>query len=322
MAKEFENADFGEPDLGAPPHSRVFTPQSGTAIPGWTVTQEGVELHALRPGECCPGTTQALRLKGGAADAPGAVCQTLDTVPGTRLTLTWMDSPDFSPDEHTGYAEELRYRVTASPVGGPGRPVSQTYEPVSGRVPNWTPQILEYTATAPRTRVELAAETQGSLGAYIADMSAGSPGGSITLSQPDPNPAAAAPGQEVRINIEITASPRDSQVSTGVIEQTFTAPTGFEFVAGSASFGYYYAQPHHTGNLDAKLGPDRRTLTVSAGITLNTVLSGAQQNVDAITYTLGIRALPTATPGSLVHGTATVGAQQIPITAEVLALNS
>ncbi|MEV6670410.1 NHL repeat-containing protein [Streptomyces sp. NPDC051162] len=102
----------------------------------------------------------------------------------------------------------------------------------------------------------------------------------------------AAPGQSTTFNLEIHSL--DNQpVNPGTIEQRFTAPTGFAYT-GAASFGYYLAKPRVTGNLDTRLEDDGRTLVVSSSPHLNT---GATDPLSLI-YTIGIRALPDAKPGS------------------------
>ncbi|MBJ3810521.1 hypothetical protein JGB26_26005 [Streptomyces flavofungini] len=124
----------------------------------------------------------------------------------------------------------------------------------------------------------------------------------------------AAPNQNTTFNLEIR-SLGNQPVNPGTIEQRFTAPTGFVFTGG-ASYGYYFAQPYVTGNLDARLEDGGRTLVVSSNPHLNT---GATDRT-ALIYTLGIRALPDARPGTQSDdGQAAIGRlTPVPLTARVL----
>ncbi|KOT87622.1 leucine-rich repeat-containing protein [Streptomyces sp. NRRL F-5755] len=101
----------------------------------------------------------------------------------------------------------------------------------------------------------------------------------------------AAPGEETRFNLEIR-SINDQPVNPGTIEQHFIAPTGFAFT-GTASYGYHHVQPAVTGNLETRLEADGKILVVTSDPHLNT---GATDRI-ALTYTIGIRALPDAQPG-------------------------
>ncbi|GHC84167.1 NHL repeat-containing protein [Streptomyces flavofungini] len=103
---------------------------------------------------------------------------------------------------------------------------------------------------------------------------------------------AAAPGQSTTFNLEIR-SLGNQPVNPGTIEQHFTAPTGFAFTGG-ASYGYYFAQPYVTGNLDTRLEDGGKTLVIRSNPHLNT----GTTDRTALIYTLGIRALPDARPGT------------------------
>ncbi|WP_125532024.1 NHL repeat-containing protein [Streptomyces sp. WAC 06725] len=102
----------------------------------------------------------------------------------------------------------------------------------------------------------------------------------------------AAPGQTATFNLEIRSL--DSRpVNPGTIEQRVTAPTGFAFTGG-ASYGYYYVQPAVTGNLDTRLEDGGRTLIISSNPHVNT----GTTDKTALIYTIGIRALADAKPGT------------------------
>ncbi|CAM5676714.1 Leucine-rich repeat-containing protein OS=Streptomyces rimosus subsp. rimosus (strain ATCC / DSM 40260 / JCM 4667 / NRRL 2234) OX=1265868 GN=SRIM_005900 PE=4 SV=1 [Streptomyces rimosus subsp. rimosus] len=102
----------------------------------------------------------------------------------------------------------------------------------------------------------------------------------------------AAPGQAATFNLEIRSL--DSRpVNPGTIEQRVTAPTGFAFTGG-ASYGYYYVQPAVTGNLDTRLEDGGRTLIISSNPHVNT----GTTDKTALIYTIGIRALADAKPGT------------------------
>ncbi len=102
----------------------------------------------------------------------------------------------------------------------------------------------------------------------------------------------AAPGRSTTFNLEIR-SLDDQPVNPGTIEQRFTAPTGFAFTGG-ASYGYYYVQPAVTGNLDTRLEDGGRTLIISSNPHVNT----GSTDKTALIYTIGIRALADAEPGT------------------------
>ncbi|WP_050502003.1 hypothetical protein, partial [Streptomyces monomycini] len=124
----------------------------------------------------------------------------------------------------------------------------------------------------------------------------------------------ATPGQHTTFNLELR-SLGSQPVNPGTIEQRLTAPTGFAFT-GSASYGYYFVTPYVTGNLDARLEDSDRTLVISSNPHLNT----GTTDKTALIYTIGIRALPNATPGARHDdGQAVIGRlAPIPLSAQVL----
>ncbi|GCD92883.1 hypothetical protein [Embleya hyalina] len=174
MTVGFDNASFDRPDLGPPPRAETYTRDRSPGIPGWTVSRDGVELHALEPGHRCPGTTQALRLKSGGnppaseIDLPGAVHQTIDTVPRRAIVIAWMDAPDFVEDDHTGAPEQQWYSVTIGPTDGSTDSLRRDYHPSGAGPRDWVSRTFEYTPTTTRTKVEFAADRVGYLGAFIA----------------------------------------------------------------------------------------------------------------------------------------------------------
>ncbi|WP_244308496.1 hypothetical protein [Streptomyces monomycini] len=123
----------------------------------------------------------------------------------------------------------------------------------------------------------------------------------------------AAPGQSTTFNLEIR-SLNDQPVNPGTIEQRFTAPTGFAFTGG-ASYGYYYVQPAVTGNLDTTLEDNGRTLIISSNPHVNT----GTTDKTALIYTIGIRALADAEPGTQSDdGSAAIGRlTPVPLSARV-----
>ncbi|MEU7204218.1 hypothetical protein, partial [Streptomyces sp. NPDC045470] len=123
----------------------------------------------------------------------------------------------------------------------------------------------------------------------------------------------AAPGQSTTFNLEIR-SLNDQPVNPGTIEQRFTAPTGFTFTGG-ASYGYYYVQPAVTGNLDTRLEDNGRTLIISSNPHVNT----GTTDRTALLYTIGIRALADAEPGTRSDdGSAAIGRlTPVPLSARV-----
>ncbi|MFH8594925.1 NHL repeat-containing protein [Streptomyces rimosus] len=124
----------------------------------------------------------------------------------------------------------------------------------------------------------------------------------------------AKPGDSVSFNVEIR-SLNNQPVNPGTLAQRCTAPTGFAFTGG-ASYGYYYVQPAVTGNLQTQLEDGGRTLVITSNPHLNT---GATDRT-ALIYTIGIRALPDAAPGSRpADGSAAIGRlAPVPLSAHVL----
>ncbi|MFF3270955.1 NHL repeat-containing protein [Streptomyces chrestomyceticus] len=124
----------------------------------------------------------------------------------------------------------------------------------------------------------------------------------------------AAPGQSTTFNLEIR-SLNDQPVNPGTIEQRFTAPTGFAFTGG-ASYGYYYVHPAVTGNLDTRLEDGGRTLIISSNPHVNT----GSTDKTALIYTIGIRALADAEPGTESDdGSAAIGRlTPVPLSALVI----
>ncbi|MFE7121934.1 NHL repeat-containing protein, partial [Streptomyces sp. NPDC057654] len=122
-----------------------------------------------------------------------------------------------------------------------------------------------------------------------------------------------APGEDTTFNLEIRAI-NDQPVNPGTVEQHFVAPSGFAFT-GTAAYGYYYAQPAVTGSLETRLENDGKTLVVTSNPHLNT---GATDRISLI-YTIGIRALPEAQPGTQSgDGRAVIGRRApVPLTARV-----
>ncbi|WP_331743400.1 hypothetical protein [Kitasatospora sp. NBC_01300] len=122
----------------------------------------------------------------------------------------------------------------------------------------------------------------------------------------------AFPDQPTVFNLEIH-SLSNQPVNPGTIEQRFTAPTGFAFT-GTASYGYHYVRPAAAGTLDTHLEDDGRTLVALFNPHVNT--GSTDRNV--LIYTIGIRALPDAQPGTYDDGTIAVGGLLVlPLTATV-----
>ncbi|QEV22094.1 hypothetical protein CP975_04510 [Streptomyces alboniger] len=120
------------------------------------------------------------------------------------------------------------------------------------------------------------------------------------------------PGGSTTFNIEIRSL--DNQpVNPGTFPQRFTAPTGFAFDPG-ASYGYYYVKPAVTGNLSTRVEDGGKTLVVESNPHLNT----GTTDTTALLYTLSLRALPDAGPGTYDDGRISVGRlAPTPITARV-----
>ncbi|MFI6473027.1 NHL repeat-containing protein [Streptomyces sp. NPDC050516] len=123
----------------------------------------------------------------------------------------------------------------------------------------------------------------------------------------------AAPGATASFNVEIR-SLNDVPVAPGTLVQRFTAPTGFAFTGG-ASYGYYYVKPAVTGNLTTRIEDGGKTLVVESDPHVNT----GSTDATALLYTLSVRALPDATPGSYEDGKAVIGRlAPVPLSGHIL----
>jgi hypothetical protein len=124
----------------------------------------------------------------------------------------------------------------------------------------------------------------------------------------------AAPGQTANLNVEIR-SLDDQPVDPGIVEQRFTAPTGFEFTGGASYGYYYYVKPPVTGNLDTRLEDGGKTLVVISNPHVNT----GSTDRTALLYTIKVRPLANAQRGTYSDGRATIGGlAPVPLSARVV----
>lgn len=100
-----------------------------------------------------------------------------------------------------------------------------------------------------------------------------------------------AAGRTTDLEVEIR-SLGDRPVNPGPLDLHFTAPTGFVFT-GTAAYRYPEVGPKASGDLQGRLEDEGRTLVVTSTPHLN----NGTTDQGALTYRLGIRALPDAAPG-------------------------
>ncbi|MEV0118779.1 hypothetical protein AB0H77_36945 [Streptomyces sp. NPDC050844] len=100
-----------------------------------------------------------------------------------------------------------------------------------------------------------------------------------------------AAGRTADLEVEIR-SLGDRPVNPGPLDLHFTAPTGFVFT-GTAAYRYPEVGPKASGDLQGRIEDEGRTLVVTSTPHLN----NGTTDQGALTYRLGIRALPDAAPG-------------------------
>ncbi|MDF3140942.1 MULTISPECIES: NHL repeat-containing protein [unclassified Streptomyces] len=151
---------------------------------------------------------------------------------------------------------------------------------------------------------ELAVDSAGNL--YVCDRAshnvrkvAGSKERNLTIRQG--SVPLAKPGERVKFNLEIT-SPAAQAIDPGIITQMFTAPTGFVF-EGKPSYGYYGSRPPVTGNLTHRIESDGKVLVVTGNPHVNT----SATDKSPLVYTIPVRAMKDASPGTYPDGQAVIG---------------
>ncbi|WP_438297165.1 NHL repeat-containing protein [Streptomyces sp. HUAS TT7] len=174
-------------------------------------------------------------------------------------------------------------------------PIQARTDALPGRYDNGTASVGRHTPVQISGRISGTAQDEGALRATQESTS--------TM----------APGENTTFNLEIR-SVNDQPVNPGTLEQHFIVPTGFAFT-GTATYGYYQAQPAVTGTMDTRIQDNGKILVVTSNPHLNT---GATDRVSLI-YTIGIRALPDTQPGTQSgDGRAIIGRRPpIPLTARV-----
>lgn len=320
MAADITNPAFAQPAVEPPSESITVSGPDRRTIPGWRVARGKVQIVPLKENQRPHGdgrVAQAVRLKEGSnPEGIGEICQEIRTTPGSKVTLTWFESPDITIASRSA-TNEQSYSVAVQPALGDSVGPVTFYPGDDVRGPHWKARRLDFTAAAEVTTIEFSTLIQGMQGPLITGLNAtdGSPTPpppvtDLRVRQPDS--AEAAPGQTAKLNVEIAAQ-TDAPVEKDGVRQVFTAPTGFDFTGG-ASYGYYFGTPPHpTGNLNATLSPDGRTITVTDRIAINT----SPQTQHAVTYTFGVQATRDALPGTHTDGSATVGSRSIPLTATI-----
>ncbi|CCH29531.1 DUF642 domain-containing protein [Actinosynnema sp. NPDC047251] len=319
MAVEIENPAFARPAVDPAREFLTITGPDGHTIPGWRVTIGKVQLVPLGAHQRPRGNgevTQALRLKEGSAPGViGEIRQEVRTSPGEQVTLTWCESADITSAARSA-TNEQSYTVTVRPTAGGSVGPVVFYPGDDVRGPHWQSRSLDFVVSASVTTIEFRARIEGTQGPLIAGL--GVIGGSpvppvadLRLTQADPDPVEAVLGQAVRLNIEIEATTTEPVIKEGV-GQVFTAPTGVVFT-GVASYGYFGTRPPVTGDLNATVGDDGKTITVHDKLAINT----SPQTMGAVTYTFEILVPAPAEPGTYGDGTAKVDTQSIPVVVTV-----
>ncbi|WP_308296979.1 MULTISPECIES: hypothetical protein [unclassified Streptomyces] len=124
----------------------------------------------------------------------------------------------------------------------------------------------------------------------------------------------AAPGTATTFNVEIT-NPTGTAVDTGTIVQRFVAPAGFVFTT-QPTFGYYGRRGSVAGNLTFHIQEGGNTLIVTGNPHMNTT----DTDTGVLVYTIPVKALETAQPGTFTNGLAIIGRQAaVPLSGKVTA---
>ncbi len=115
----------------------------------------------------------------------------------------------------------------------------------------------------------------------------------------------AAPGARTKFNVGIRARTEGHPVDPGVIEQRFTAPTGFVF-SGQPTYGYYWSTDHTGHNVeDYRIEDGGRTLVITSNPHVNTDPDGSDRG--ALVYTFPVEARSDAETGEYADGEALIG---------------
>ncbi|MGV9937390.1 DUF642 domain-containing protein [Streptomyces olivaceoviridis] len=209
MATELRNASFSDPPLTSEPFVQ-FTPDGGgRPLPGWKVTQGVVEVVRLPSGDAADGAAQALRLKNSkrAQDRDvGGVSQTIATVPGERVTISWKERAEPGVDSTPN---EQRYTVLVKPVSGTSSTLQKHFDPDLGRDKGWVTRSVEFTAQSPTTTVSFIAYKTGARSALVTGVTVASQGGGEVSSQPElfatasPAVVSAKPGETVTVAFSV-----------------------------------------------------------------------------------------------------------------------
>lgn len=121
-------------------------------LPGWSVTHGDVDVYG-RGFAKAPTGTQALSLNGGGS---GTVIQTLETTPGSTVTVTWLQSPDTWSGCGTSTSQVYSVGVTdngsTTKLFDPGQPTTAG---------NWTSGTIKFNARGFLTTLEFASKNGG-----------------------------------------------------------------------------------------------------------------------------------------------------------------
>ena len=142
------NGDFSQPVVSAGLMYQGY-PAGSTAIPGWTIGGDGVEVYASSFMQHPAGTTSEVRLFGG---GPGNISQTIATTPGKPYVLKWYGAGEPGGGQ----------AVKTMHVFWNGRLVASPTFDTTGRSftdMGWRALQVTATATAPTSTIEFADAT-------------------------------------------------------------------------------------------------------------------------------------------------------------------
>ncbi|MBV7695853.1 DUF642 domain-containing protein [Streptomyces sp. TRM70350] len=148
-----ENPNFNTPGVEQDGTHYHNVGVGSPAMPGWSVTHGNVDIYG-RGFAKAPTGTQALSLNGGTS---GTVIQTLETTPGSTVTVSWLQSPDTWSGCSTSNSQVYSAGVTdfngsATELFNPGRPTTAG---------DWTRATLTFTASRFLTTLEFASQNGG-----------------------------------------------------------------------------------------------------------------------------------------------------------------
>ncbi|MET9518013.1 DUF642 domain-containing protein [Streptomyces sp. NPDC002994] len=149
-----ENPNFNTVAVEQDGTSYRYLPVGSRDLPGWSITHGDVDVFG-RGFAKAPTGTQALSLNG---TTSGTVIQSLETTPGSTVTVRWLQSPD----TWSGCPSNNSQVYSAGVTEGPNGPTTELFNP--GRpttAGHWTRAAFTFKARDYLTTLEFASQNGG-----------------------------------------------------------------------------------------------------------------------------------------------------------------